>query len=456
MARGITMDLTTGRPMKQLLLFSAPLVVGTLFQQLYGFVDTVMVGRFISNDALGAVGITWPLNYLVLGFVQGTSVGFGIPLAQSVGAKEPEQFKRYFWNGTWLCLAIAAVMTTAMYLLAGPLLRLIQTPDELFLDAKQYIQIIYLGIPASILYNFSAGALRAVGDSQRPTYFLMFSGILNLVLDYVFIVTIPMGVLGAALATVLSQLVSGLLNMGWLALRTGCLAGSRGLRRPSVAHLLRLSKVGFPMGFDHTVTAIGSLVMQSAINSLGTAVVTGQAAGEKIRAIFTTPMESVGMGMATYAGQNDGANRPDRIKSGIKAGLTLHFLYCVAAWVVMFFGKGAFTALVLGPNSGEAGALCVEFLSVMSTLFLIHGSLMIFRNTLQGMGYSVHAVFSGVFELIGRSLGAFLAVKVLGFFGICISAPLAWSFALIYCACTTTVILRKRLKAYKQEKSTMA
>ena len=442
-----TMDLTQGRPIKQILLFSLPLVVGTLFQQLYSFVDTVMVGRLIGEDALAAVGTTYSLNFLTLGFVQGACVGFGIPLAQSVGAKDSAGFKRYFWNGVWLCVLLGAVMTAATLLLAEPLLRMIHTPEDILGDAVRYIQVIFLGIPATIVYNFCAGALRAAGDSQRPTYFLLATSFLNIALDYVFIALIPMGVAGAALATVLSQLVSGLLNLGWMIGKTGLLKDCAGLRGVSKPHAAMLCKVGFPMGFEYSVSALGAVVMQGAINSLGTAAIAGQTTGEKIRQMFTLPMESVGMGMATYAGQNDGARRYDRIKAGIRAGLTIQVAYCAAAWVAIFFGKGLFTRIVLGADGGEAAVLSVQYLSVISCLFCIHGALMIMRNTLQGMGYSLHAVLSGVGELLGRAFGGWLAVNYLGFLGISLANPLAWGFALVYCTFMVTRFLGQRCRS---------
>lgn len=439
------MDLTQGRPIKQIFLFSLPLVMGTLFQQLYSFVDTVMVGRLISEDALAAVGTTYPLYFLTLGFVQGACVGFGIPLAQSIGAKDQDGFKRYFWNGVWLCVILGAVMTIATFLLAEPLLRLINTPEDILADAARYIRVIFLGIPATILYNFCAGALRAAGDSQRPTYFLLATSLLNIVLDYVFIVPVHMGVAGAALATVLSQLVSGLLNLGWMVWKTDLPKENSGLRGISKAHTLNLCKVGFPMGFEYSVSAMGAVIMQGAINALGTAAIAGQTTGEKIRQMFTLPMESVGMGMATYAGQNDGAKRYDRIKEGIRAGLTIQLTYCVAAWVVIFFGRGFFTEIVLGPDAGESAALSVQYLGIISTLFCIHGSLMIMRNTLQGMGYSLHAVLRGAGELLGRALGGWLAVEHLGFVGICFANPFAWGFALLYCTVLVFHFLRQRM-----------
>lgn len=445
MARQGAMDLTTGRPIQQILLFSLPLVACTLFQQLYSFVDTIMVGRLISNDALAAVGATSAMSYMILGFVLGSCTGFSIPLAKAIGARQPEEFKRYFFNGCWLSAMFSVLVTVLTVALAEPLLRLIQTPEDIFQDAKIYITIIFLGIPGTYLYNFCSGALRAVGDSQRPTYFLLVSSILNIALDYVFIVLIPMGVAGAALATILSQTVSGLLNLWWLAAKTDVLKNSAGLRRPSLPHMKNLLKVGFPMGFDHCFSAFGTVLMQSAINSLGTVAVTAQTAGDKIRQMFTLPMESVGMGMATYAGQNDGADRPDRIRDGVKAGLVIQLTYCAAAWIAIYFGKGAFTGLVLGSDAGLAGDLSVQYLSIMSSLFCFHGSLMIMRNTLQGMGHSAHAVFSGFCELAGRAVGSWLTVRFFGFTGICFASPMAWGTALVYCSVMVFYFLRKRM-----------
>lgn len=440
-----TMDLTRGRPITQILLFSLPLVLGTLFQQLYSFVDAVIVGNLLGEDALAAVGVTYSLNFLTLGFVQGMTVGFGIPLAQSCGAKEEQEFRRYFWNGAALSGMVAVGMTALILLLTAPLLRLIGTPTDIFADTRSYAMVIFGGIPAAILYNYCAGALRAAGDSRHPFYFLLFSSFLNIALDYLFIAFTPLGVAGAALATVLSQLVSGLLNLYWLAARTELLKASKGLRGLSGRHFKRMCVVGFPMGFEYSISAIGAVVMQGAINSMGKAAVAGQTAGEKIRQMFTLPMESVGMAVATYTGQNEGANRPDRIRDGIRGGLTIQWTYCVLAWLVIFFGKRPFTTLVLGTSTGQAAELSVRYLTIISLLFLFHGALMVMRNTLQGMGYSVQAVVSGVGEVLGRTLGSILALKLLGFTGIALANPLAWLLALLYCSAMVRYFLRQRL-----------
>lgn len=432
-----TTDLTVGKPLFQILRFALPLVLGTLFQQLYSFADTVIVGRCLGTDALGAVGTTYSLNFLILGFVQGACVGFGIPVAETFGAKDKGGLRKYLFNGALLCVVLSVVFTISTTLMAGPLLQLIHTPEELYADAVLYIRIIFLGIPATVLYNYASSVLRAMGDSQHPFYFLLAASVLNIGLDYLLIVSMGMGVDGAAIATVLSQLLSGGLCAFWFFTRTAkqeelTFRGQSSLL--SAGHCKRLAYIGFPMGFEYSVSAIGAVIMQDAINLLGSTAVAAQTAGEKIRQMFTLPMESVGMAMATYVGQNHGAHRTDRIKQGIKDGCTIQLTYCVAAWVVIFFVKPYAVGLVLGDADPAVTAGAIQYLAIMSTLFCFHGLLMIFRNTLQGLGYSVQAIISGVGELIGRSLGGLLAVKTgLGYVGICLSNPFAWGLAMLYC-----------------------
>ena len=442
-----TTDLTVGKPLFQILRFALPLVLGTLFQQLYSFADTVIVGRCLGTDALGAVGTTYSLNFLILGFVQGACVGFGIPVAETFGAKDKGGLRKYLFNGALLCMVLSVVFTISTTLMAGPLLQLIHTPEELYADAVLYIRILFLGIPATVLYNYASSVLRAMGDSQHPFYFLLAASVLNIGLDYLLIVSMGMGVDGAALATVLSQLLSGGLCAFWFFTRTAkqeelTFRGQSSLL--SAGHCKRLAYIGFPMGFEYSVSAIGAVIMQDAINLLGSTAVAAQTAGEKIRQMFTLPMESVGMAMATYVGQNHGAHRTDRIKQGIKDGCTIQLTYCVAAWVVIFFVKPYAVGLVLGDADPAVTAGAIQYLAIMSMLFCFHGLLMIFRNTLQGLGYSVQAIISGVGELIGRSLGGLLAVKTgLGYVGICLSNPFAWGLAMLYCMFMVRRVLKR-------------
>jgi len=437
------MELTQGHPLKQLFFFALPLVFGTVFQQLYSFVDTVLVGRFLGTDALGAVGVTYSLNFLVMGFVQGLCVGFGIVLAQRFGAKDREGLRRFFWNGVYLCAGISLLLAVVTILLTKPLLRLILTPDELLPLAAAYVQILFLGLPATVLYNYSASALRAVGDSQRPFYFLLLSSVVNIVLDYLFLVPLHGGVAGAAWATVLSQLLSGVLNSLWYFFRAGVMGRGGPRYRPSLECMGRLCAVGLPMGLEYSVSAIGAVVMQGGINTLGKTAVAAQTAGEKIRQMFTLPMESVGMAMATYTGQNYGAGRIDRIRAGIRWGLLLQYIYCAAAWLVIFLLKAPLTALVLGESISPVAQGAIQYLTLISPLFFIHGSLMILRNTLQGLGKSLLAIISGIGELVGRSLGGLVAAQLASFALICLTNPLAWGLGAVYCLGMTCWILNK-------------
>lgn len=439
-----SMDLTVGHPLKQILLFALPLVFGTMFQQLYSFADTVIVGRCLGIDALAAVGATYSLHFLILGFVQGACVGFGIPLAQSFGAGEKRELHRFLWNGFWVGSFFSVLLTVGTVILAAPLMAAMNTPENIFSMGVSYIRILFLGIPASILYNYSASVLRALGDSRHPFYFLLFSSILNVVLDYVFITDFHTGVEGAAAATVISQLVSGLLNTWWMFRRMELIEIRREDMSLSFRHIRKLCIIGLPMGVEYSVSAVGAILLQDAINILGSGAVAAQTAGEKIRQMFTLPMESIGMAMATYAGQNFGAGRMDRIKRGIRDGIVIQALYCAVVWVILLLMKGILVQLVLGSGSIQVARNAEKYLMICSCLFLLHGLLMICRNVLQGMGYAGHAVLSGIWELAGRGLGGWIAVSGAGFTAVCFANPMAWGFALCYCAVMVLWFLKRK------------
>lgn len=439
-----SMDLTVGHPLKQILLFALPLVFGTMFQQLYSFADTVIVGRCLGIDALAAVGATYSLHFLILGFVQGACVGFGIPLAQSFGAGEKRELHRFLWNGFWVGSFFSVLLTVGTVILAAPLMAAMNTPENIFSMGVSYIRILFLGIPASILYNYSASVLRALGDSRHPFYFLLFSSILNVVLDYVSITDFHTGVEGAAAATVISQLVSGLLNTWWMFRRMELIEIRREDMSLSFRHIRKLCIIGLPMGVEYSVSAVGAILLQDAINILGSGAVAAQTAGEKIRQMFTLPMESIGMAMATYAGQNFGAGRMDRIKRGIRDGIVIQALYCAVVWVILLLMKGILVQLVLGSGSIQVARNAEKYLMICSCLFLLHGLLMIFRNVLQGMGYAGHAVLSGIWELAGRGLGGWIAVSGAGFTAVCFANPMAWGFALCYCAVMVLWFLKRK------------
>lgn len=437
MANKKALDMTQGNPLPLLVRFAIPLVFGSLFQQLYSFADTAIVGRFISSDALTAVGVTGSLNFLVLGFTMGSAMGFCIPISQAVGAGDPDEVSRNFWNGLYLSIAIGLVISVGVSFFTRPLLAMMKTPPELLDMATEYLTVIFLGQIATVLYNYLSGALRAFGDSKRPFWFLVISSCINVALDLVLILVIPMGVAGAAVATVISQIVSVLLCVWWLAKKMDVIHRVSGdgisLTKVSLRHMKKILVIGMPLGLEYSVCSIGNVVLQSAINSLGSVVAAAHVCGEKIRAIATLPIESLGTAVATYAGQNFGAKRMDRIKSGIRAGLIIVTVYCAAAWAVLFVLKAPLVALLLGQTASPEAVASIEYLSVISTLFVFHGSLMIFRNTVQGMGYAASTLASSAMEIIGRSAAGLLALHFGSFFLICISAPMAWALACICC-----------------------
>ena len=437
MAKKQTLDMTQGNPLPLLVRFAIPLILGSLFQQLYSFVDTAIVGRCISAEALTAVGVTGSLNFLVLGFTMGSAMGFCIPISQAVGAGDSDEVSRNFWNGLYLSIGIGLFISVGVSFFTRPLLAMMKTPENLLDMASQYLTIIFMGQITTVLYNYFAGVLRAFGDSKRPFWFLIISSLINVVLDLVLILVIPMGVAGAALATVISQGISVVLCIWWLTRKMDVIHrrsdSGEALTAVSGVRMKKICVVGMPLGLEYSVCTIGNVVLQSSINSLGSVVAAAHVCGEKIRGIATLPIEALGTAVATYAGQNYGAKRIDRIKSGIQAGLTIVAIYCVAAWAILAVLKAPLVSLLLGETASAEALASIEYLSIISTLFIFHGSLMIFRNTVQGMGYAASTLASSVMEIIGRSAAGLLAVHFGSFFLICVSAPMAWGLACICC-----------------------
>ena len=452
MARKQALDMTHGNPLPLLVRFAIPLILGSIFQQLYSFVDTAIVGRCISAEALTAVGVTGSLNFLVLGFTMGSAMGFCIPISQAVGAGDPDEVSRNFWNGLYLSIGIGLVISVGVSFFTRPLLAMMKTPTELLDMATEYLTIIFVGQIATVLYNYLSGALRAFGDSKRPFWFLVISSCVNVVLDLVLILVIPMGVAGAALATVISQGISVALCIWWLSRKMDVIRrrsnSGEALTAVSGMRMKKICVVGMPLGLEYSVCTIGNVVLQSSINSLGSVVAAAHVCGEKIRGIATLPIESLGTAVATYAGQNYGAKRIDRIKSGIKAGLTIVVVYCVAAWAVLAVLKAPLVSLLLGETASAEAVASIEYLSIISTLFIFHGSLMIFRNTVQGMGHAASTLASSVMEIIGRSAAGLLAVHFGSFFLICVSAPMAWTLACVCCIGLCAYYIPKASKAF--------
>lgn len=443
-----TLDMTQGNPLSLLVRFALPLMLGSFFQQLYSFVDTAIVGRGIGVDALSAVGITSSLGFVLMGFTMGASVGFTVLISQSVGAGRPEEVGRYFWNGLYVSGAIGLLVSLGVPPFVGTLLKMIHTPAELLDMAREYLTLIVAGSLASVLYNYFAGVLRAFGDSKRPFYFLLISSACNVVLDLAFILVFHMGVAGAAIATVLSQALSAVLACWWLFGKMKAIPLRREEQRLSMPHIRKLCGMGLPLGLESSVTSIGFVLLQSSINSLGAVAAAAQVCGEKIRHIATIPCDSLGTAMSTYVGQNYGAKRTDRIRAGVKGGMRIQLVVCVATWAVLLVLDKPLVGLLLGESSSPEALGAIRYLNIVSALFLLQGTMKVLRGVVQGMGFGFLAFGSGVMEILGRILGGTLAVAYGSFTLICLSNPMAWGFSMVYCAIAAFLCLRKKEREF--------
>ena len=344
----MTKDLTSGSPLKVILLFSLPLVLGNLFQQFYALADTIIVGRFCGVSALASVGATGSVNYLILGFVIGVCNGFAIPIAQLFGARDYKDLRRHVANAAWLCMAASVVLTISTVALTRPMMQLMQTPDDIIDGAVIYIGWIFAGIPFIFLYNMVAAIMRALGDSKTPLYFLILTSALNIGLDLLFIVPFHFGVFGAALATDISQVISGVLSFVYLRRKFDVLKMEKDDLAFSKKASIRLLSIGIPMGLQCSITAIGSVIMQWAVNVLGSTAVAAVTAAGKTQSLLTVPMESVGTAMATYAGQNLGASRMDRVRQGVNSAMLIILVYGVGSALILHFTDVQIMSLFCG------------------------------------------------------------------------------------------------------------
>ncbi len=436
MSKSTVRDLTVGSPMKLILGFMLPLLCGMLLQQLYSMIDTIIVGRYLGVDALAGVGSTGSINFLVIGFVQGLCNGFAIPVAQRFGAKDNKALRKFIGNTVWTAGVLALLLTAATCLMCTNILTWMKTPDDVFSLAHDYIFVIFLGIPATILYNILSGFIRSVGDSKTPLVFLIISSLLNIALDIFMIVALKMGVAGAAWATVVSQLISGILCLIYIAKRINILHIRRKDLKLDFYYVKRLCSIGLPMGLQYSITAIGSILLQTAVNSLGKTCMAAMTAGIRVSIFLTCPYEAMGSTMATWGGQNIGANKLDRVKKGLFRCLALGIGWAaVALGMTLLFGRGLIMLFIDKNNAPspdqmeEVITLGKQFLTTNAAFYTLLAFVNIVRFLIQGMGFSQIALFAGVFEMVARGFVALWAVPKIGFSGACYASPAAWVLA---------------------------
>ena len=425
----MTKDMTNGSPMKLILGFSVPLLFGFLFQQFYNLMDTLIVGRFLGVDDLAAVGSTGSVNFLIIGFCMGVCNGFAIPLAHKFGAGDYKGMRGFMMNAIYLSAIFAVVMTIVTVIFCMPILELMRTPENIIDGAYRYIVIIFWGIPVTYLYNLVSGIIRSMGDSRTPVVFLVIAAVINIGLDLFFIVVLGTGVEGAAWATVISQLISGVGCLIYSIRHFEILHPEKEEMQVNKTYMMTLCGMGVPMGLQYSITAIGSVILQSAVNSLGSHAVAAMTAGSKIGMFFCCPFDALGGTMATYAGQNVGAKKLDRVTQGLKAASLIGIIYSLIAFVILFFGGKYIALLFMDADQTEIIDRVAMFLIGNSMFYIPLTFVNVVRFTIQGMGFSTFAILAGVCEMAARSLVGFCLVPVFGFLPACFASPLAWIFA---------------------------
>ena len=445
----MTKDMTQGSPLKLILAFAVPLMLGSLFQQFYNLADTIIVGRFVGVEALAAVGSVGGLNYLVLGFVNGIACGFSIPVSWTFGAKDYSQMRRYTANTVWLSIVFAVVLTIVTVALTRPILVWTNTPANIIDLADIYVRTIFWGIPFTLLYNVTSALMRALGDSKRPLYFLLMASFLNIGLDLLCTIVFKMGVFGASFATVFSQAVAGFGSLWYIARHYHELRWSKEEGKLSRDHCLKLCNMGIPMGLQCSITAIGSVVLQGAVNGLGSDIVAAQTAGGKAAQFLSVPLESIGTAMTTYASQNLGAHDLKRVNRGVNTALGIGCVYSIASFIILRFADKLLIGLFLDAGEVEIMANAQSFIFWNSVFYIPLAVLIIYRYTIQGLGYSGLAMFAGVAEMVARAMVGFLFVPLWGYFAACIANPVAWFFACFFLI-PAYFVVRKKLMNEKE------
>ncbi|MBO7335014.1 MAG: MATE family efflux transporter [Lachnospiraceae bacterium] len=430
------LDMTKGSPFKLILKFIYPVILGNLFQQLYNMADTIIVGRFVGLDALAAVGATGTIFFLILGFMNGLTAGFTVIVAQKYGAGDRDGVKVASLNAMILA-AVTTVVVTLIAALGMPgLLRIMHTPDDIFHMSYSYIIIIVEGLAFTVLYNITASLLRAVGNSKTPLYFLILSASLNIILDIVLIVPFGLGVRGAALATIISQAVSGVLCVVYIFKKVKVLVPGKEQLHVDRQIMGNQVKIGLPMALQYSITAVGTIMVQSALNLFGSTVVASYTASNKVTQLITTPYGAMGVTMATYCAQNRGINDINRIRKGVKASMIMSAIFSLLIYALSVPLLPVLLKLFVDTNGAvpfnDVLSYAKTYVYTAGSCYIPLGIIFIFRNAMQGCGFSLAAMTGGIVELVCRGIISVIAAHRMSFFGVCLGDPLTWLITAIF------------------------
>lgn len=427
----MTKDMTTGNPVKLILFFSIPLLIGNIFQQFYSMVDTIIVGRFLGVKALAAVGSTGSMSFLILGFVLGLTSGFSVLVSQRFGANDEDGVKKAVGSAITLSVIMSILVTIISLFAAKPLLSMMNTPSDIMDDSYAYISVIFAGTFATFFYNMLSSILRSLGDSKTPLYFLIVASILNIILDLVFIVNFSMGVAGAAYATVISQGFSGILCLIYTYKKFPILRIGKEHLKFDMDYFKNHLGIGIPMALQFSITAIGSIILQGAVNAFGSTVVAAHTAASKVEQFVMQPSVTFGVTMATYSAQNLGAGNIERIKDGVKKCTIINIIIgIVAGFILILFGE-YFIKMFVSDADPNVIAYAKQYLNTVAFFFIPLSLIFIYRNSLQGMGYTFVPMMAGVAELVARMAISFTLPALIGYAGICFASPMAWIAAAI-------------------------
>lgn len=423
--------LTKGTPLKVILFFAIPLYIGQLFQLCYSLIDTHIIGSALGETSLAAVGTTTPLSDMLIEFLNGIICGFGIIIPTCFGANEEKKMRKAIGGTVFLGITFTLLISVLCLLFLPQILEALHVSDELMAEASAYIKIIIAGLIATTLYNICAAILRAIGDSFTPLLFLIISNVLNIFLDYFFVLNLGKGVVGAAAATVISQALSALLCFLYMRKKYPQIVLRKEDVAPDKEVYGQLLPTGLSMGFMISFVTLGSLALQTGINTLGTNIIVAHTGARKATTIFLIPFFVLGTALATYCGQNLGAKKYARIKKGIKDTILLSFGWCVIVLAVVFTFSAPIVHLITASAEPEVLNNASLYLKVNASFYFLPALICILRNSMQGFGDSRTPLISSLIELAGKVMIALFLVPSIGYMGVIVSEPIVWAFMVI-------------------------
>lgn len=439
-------DFINGKPIKNIIIFAVPIMLSSLMQYTYNLVDNIIVGRYVSTDALAAVGNVSPINSFIIGTALGLTAGFTIPVAQYFGGGNYREMNRHAGNAISVSTIIGVLVIAIAHFISDPILRLINTPENIISLSADYINILYFAVPFQMLYNIFTSIARSVGDSQKPLYFLLISIFVNLILDLLFVAKLGLGVKGAAWATFISQVVAALAAGIYIFRYNKQIEIKLTDLVPDKKITWRQLKLGIPVSLQFTITSIGSMILQSAVNGFGSNVVAAFTAAGKAESITNIPMSGLGVSTATFVAQNYGAHNFRRITDTVRKIFVLDLAVSVVCSLILGTGGEQIVKLFMTTYNAEIMAAAKQYLFAISLCYSLVAILFVLRNTLQGLGFTYSNMIAGAGELIGRIAVAYLFTPLIGFNAVCFAGPMAWLLADI----PLIVIYLKKSRQFKK------